>query len=115
MEKQQVNNVFKIKDAEVNYYEVFGRTFQFDEIFELTVDLDENDRNYSKQLLIYPDGRQPKILTIEEIYNGLKKGEYQHPQLPEVKGYNSYIDENSIRKTKGIYKPKALIFLADEF
>ena len=38
----------------------------------------------------------------------------RHPQLPEVKGYNSYIDKNSIRKTKGIYTPKVLLFLADE-
>ena len=38
----------------------------------------------------------------------------RNPQLPEVKGFNSYIDRNSIRKTKGIYSPKALIFLADE-
>lgn len=114
MENESVNNVYKIKNAEVNYYRVFGQSYQFDEMFELTVDLDENDRNYSKQIAIYPDGRKPKILTIEQIYEGVKKGEFGHPQLPERKGYNSYIDENSIRKEKGIYKPKALIFLADE-
>lgn len=114
MEKSQVNNVYKIKDAEVDYYTVFDRTYQFDEMFELTVDLDKNDRNYEKLLMIYHDGRQPKIMTIEDIYNGIKEGKFKNPQLPEVKGFNSYIDENSIRKTKGIYKPKALLFIADE-
>ena len=27
---------------------------------------------------------------------------------------NSYLDKNSIRKTKGIFTPKILLFLADE-
>lgn len=116
MEQQQVNNIYKIKDTEVNYYEVMGQKVQFDEIYELTVDLDESDRNYNKMKAIYPDGRQPIILTIEEIYNGMHEGKWdgRHPQLPEVKGFNSYIDKNSIRMSKGIYTPKILLFLADE-
>ena len=110
------NNVYKIKDKEVNYFEIFGHTVQFDEMYELTVDLDESDRNYSKLKLIYNEGRQPIIMTIEDIYKGLHAGTWagRHPQLNEVKGFNSYIDKNSIRQTKGIYTPKALIFLADE-
>jgi len=110
------NNVYKIKEKEVNYYEVMGKKVQFDEIYELMVDLDESDRNYTKMKQIYPDGRQPIITTIENIYNGMMEGKWdsRHPQLPEVKGYNSYIDKNSIRKTKGIYTPKVLLFLADE-
>jgi len=117
MEQMQVNNVYKIKDKEVNYFEVFGKKVQFDEMYELTVDLDESDsRNYAKLKLIYQDGRQPMILTIQEIYDGMQEGKWdgRNPQLPEVKGFNSYIDKNSIRKTKGIYTPKALLFLADE-
>ena len=116
MEQMQVNNVYKIKDKEVNYYEVMGQKVQFDEIYELMVDLDESDRNYSKMKQIYPDGRQPIITTIENIYNGMHEGKWdgRHPQLPEVKGYNSYIDKNSIRMCKGIYTPKVLLFLADE-
>lgn len=114
MEDTQVNNVFKIKDKEVNYYEYAGRKFQFDELFELTVDLDENARDYTKQLALYPDGRKPVIMSIEQIYEGVKKGEWKHPQMPEMKGVNGYIDENSIRKTSGIYQPKAMIMLCDE-
>lgn len=116
MEQMKVNNVYKIKDQEVDYYEVFGQKVQFDEMYELKIDLDESDRNYTKMKAIYPDGRQPLIITIEEIYNGLQEGTWdgKHPQLPVVKGYNSYVDRNSIRKTKGIFTPKALIFLADE-
>ena len=85
-------------------------------MFELTVDLDEKDRNYNMMKAIYPEGRQPMILTIEEIYNGMHEGKWdgRHPQLPEVKGFNSYIDKNTIRMTKGIFMPKILLFLADE-
>lgn len=116
MENMQVNNVYKIKNAKVNYFEVFGQLVQFDELFELTIDLDENDRKYQKMKMIYPDGRQPVILTIQEIYDGMQKGEWEgrHPQLPEFKGYNSYIDAQSIRMNEGIYNPKVLLFLADE-
>lgn len=116
MEDMKVNNVYKIKDAQVDYYEVFGRSYQFDEIFELKVDITEQSagRDYDKLMRQYPDGRQPKILTIEDIYKGIKKGEWQNPQLPEVKGYNSYVTVDDFKITKNTYKPKALIFLADE-
>ena len=116
MEDQQVNNIYKIKEIEVNYYEVFGEKVQFDELYELWVDLDVTDKHYNKNKLIYADGRQPIITTIEEIYNGMLEGTWddRNPSLPETKGYNAYINNKSIRKSKGIYDPKALIFLADE-
>lgn len=116
MEDAQVNNVYKIKDKEVDYYEWAGQKYQFDEMFELLVDLDQNDRNYNKMKAIYQDGRQPLIITIQEIYDGMMEGRWdgRHPQMPVVKGVNSYIDKNSIRKAKGIFIPKALLFLADE-
>ena len=111
-----MNNVYKIKNAEVDYYTVFGKTYQFDEIFELMVDITEESagRDYSKLMMQYPDGRQPKIMTIEAIYKGLENNEFSNPQLPQVKGYNSYISIDDIKKSSGIYKPKAMIFLADE-
>ena len=116
MEQQQVNNVYKIKDKEVDYYMYAGKKYQFDEMFELMVDLDQNDRNYSKMKAIYQDGRQPMIITIKQIYEGMQEGTWdgRHPQMPVVKGINSYIDKNSIRKTTGIFVPKILLFLADE-
>lgn len=128
MEKMKVNNIYDIHDQEVNYYEVFGQTVQFDEMFELTIDMDEKDRNFEKLKGGYPFDeklgtyRQPVILTIEEIYNGMMdntwvdeaQGLNRHPQLPEYKGYNPFITKDSIRKKKGIFTPKALIFLADE-
>lgn len=116
MEEMQVNNVYKIKDKEVDYYEWAGKKYQFDEMFELMVDLDENDRNYSKMKAIYPDGRQPLIITIKQIYEGLHEGKWdgRNPQMPVIKGFNSYVDENSIRMSKGIFVPKIMLFLADE-
>lgn len=85
-------------------------------MFELMVDLDENDRNYNKMKQIYPEGRQPMIITIKQIYEGMHEGTWdgRNPQMPIIKGYNSYIDKDSIRKTKGIFTPKILLFLADE-
>lgn len=110
------NNIYKIKNREVDYYTWNGKDYQFDEMFELMVDLDESDKNYNKLKQIYTDGRQPLIITIKEIYEGMHSGKWdgRHPQMPEVKGVNSYIDKNSIRQTKGIFTPKCLIFLADE-
>ena len=46
-------------------------------MFELTVDLDEKDRNYNKMKLIYQDGRQPMILTIQEIYDGMMEDKWE--------------------------------------
>ena len=42
------------------------------------------------------------------------KWEGRRPQLPEVKGFNTYLTKDSITKTRGIFTPKALLFLADE-
>ena len=124
MEDSQVNNIYKIKNKEVNYYEWAGQKYQFDEMFELQVDLDEDDRNFSKLKMVYPQDvdyglgtyRQPLIITIEEIYEGMQEGRWEgrHPQMPVIKGYNSFIDKNSITKTSGIFVPKILLFLADE-
>ena len=114
MEENQTNNVYKLKDIEVDYFEVFGKKYQFDEMFELMVDLDPDDRDYSKLLMTYSEGRMPKIISIEEIYNGIEKGEWSNPSMPQVKGYNPYIKKGDIKKTRGIFKPKILLLLIDE-
>ena len=116
MEDMQVNNVYKIKNKEVNYYTVFGKSYQFDEVFEVFIDIKEEDlgRDYNKVMMQYPSGRMPKIMTIEQLYEGLKEKKFGHPELPEVKGYNPYVTLSDIKKTTGIYNPKILLFLADE-
>lgn len=125
MEEQQVNNIYKIKDKEVDYYEWAGQKFQFDEMFELTVDLDESDqRSFQKLKMSYPKDelyglgtyRQPLIISIKDIYDGMLEGKWdgRHPQMPVMKGVNSFIDRNSIRKTTGIFTPKILLLLCDE-
>ena len=93
---------------------MFGRDYQFDELFELMVDLDPDDRDYNKMLMTYPEGVRPRIISIEEIYNGLEKGEFSNPRMPQVKGYNPYIKKGDITKTKGPFNPKILLFLTDE-
>lgn len=116
MEENQTNNIYKLKNLEVDYFEVFGRKYQFDEMFELKTDIIEAEegRDYSKLMVDYPDGRKPRIISIKEIYEGLENDTFHNPQLPEVKGYNSYIKKGDITKTRGIFKPKILLFLVDE-
>ena len=52
----------------------------------------------------------------EKANEGMHAGTWdgRNPQMPVVKGINSYIDKDSIRKTTGIFVPKILLFLADE-
>lgn len=116
MEDSQVNNIYKIKDKEVDYYELWGEKYQFDEIFEVWVDINDEElgREAAKLRAQYPDGRMPKITTIDEIYKGLEAGTLLHPELNEVKGHNPFIKKGDIVKTKGIFDPKILLFLADE-
>ena len=116
MEDMQVNNVYKIKDKEVDYYELWGQKYQFDEIFEVFVDINDEElgRNATKIRAQYPDGRMPKITTIDKIYEGLEDGSLLHPQLPTRKGHDPFIKKGDIKKTRGIFNPKILLFLADE-
>ena len=114
MAANQANNIYKLREIEVPYYTLWGRTYQFDEMFELYVDIDKESRDYTKLIMQYPDGRIPTIISIEEIYNGLENDEYENPSLPQVKGYNPYIKKGDITKTSGIFKPKILLFLVDE-
>lgn len=116
MEDMQVNNIYKIKNKEVDYYELWGKKYQFDEIFEMFVDIndDELGRDAAKIRQQYPNGRMPKILSIKDIYEGLEDGSFMRPSLPEIKGHNPYIKKGDIVKTSGIFDPKILLFLADE-
>lgn len=124
MEEQLINNIYKIKDKEVDYYEWAGEKYQFDEMFEVIVDMDESDRNFEKTKSSYSIDeeyglgtyRQPLIISIKDIYDGMMEGKWdgRHPQMPIVKGYNSFINKQSIRKTKGIFKAKILLLLCDE-
>ena len=109
-----VNNVYNIRNLTVNYYTLFGREYQFDEIFCVWQDLDKTDRNYEKMAKLHPDGRCQTFMTIEDIYNGLKNNELRNPKLVEYRGYNSYIKDGDIKKTTGEFKVKAMILLIDE-
>lgn len=109
-----VNNIYDIKKLQVNYYNLFGREYQFDEIFCVWQDLDKTARDYEKQLKIHKDGRCQTFMTIEEIYDGLKEGTLRNPKLVEYRGYNSYIKDGDIKKTTGEFKVKAMILLVDE-
>ena len=61
MENYQVNNVWKLEKSEavVPYFEIEGvGKLQFDELFQIEQDLDENDRNYQRlDLMDFPDCR----------------------------------------------------------
>lgn len=104
------------KDLEVDYYDCMGKSHQFDSVVEVKLDLDKRARDYDKMLKIYTDGRIGAIMTYDTLYKKLREPEFiaRHPQLPEVKGYNSYIDETSLRKTRGTFVRKVVLVLIDE-
>lgn len=116
MKDNNVNNIYKLKDKKVKYYDLMLRHCQCDEIFEIQVKFDttKGDRETEKLLKMYPDGIQPRIMTIENIYKGMKDGTIKDPVFPKVKGYNPNIKLEDITITEDIYKPKIMIFLADE-
>lgn len=109
MEKYQVNNVYKVaqKDVDVDYYEFNCQKYQFDEILEVEVDLDENARDYARQKSNYPEGKRPLALTIETVYNDLNTGAKYY-----VNGQP--ITAKSIKKTSGTYNPKVVMLMIDE-
>ena len=118
MTKMNVDNIFDIpEDTEVDYYKLYDKEYQFDELFQVLVDLDESQYS-SKEVRIlkleYPDKRIPLILSIEDIYKALQAGTYHNLQIKERKGYNSYLSKESITKTKGMFNPKIMLLLVDE-
>jgi len=112
--KFKLNNIYDVPEIDVDYFTYDGKNYQFDEMFELIVDIDENDKNYSNLIAEYPNGRRPLVLTIEEIYLGVKEKKWGHPQMPPTIHNNGYIDETSIHKTVGKYHPKIMLLLCDE-
>lgn len=117
MATEKVNNVYNLKEGKiVDYYEVFGQKFQFDEIIEVWNDFDESHPNYEELKKPYPNLRYPRIMTMATLYEEMQKdkNDFRNPQLNIVKGYNTYIDKDSIKKTQGEFKIKAIILLIDE-
>lgn len=117
MAQHRANDIFKVDKLklECNYYTLFGKDYQFDEIFYLETDLiqgDMSDREFERMKLAYPKGRRPMFLTIEELYKQIDN--LQGVQLYERKGYNSYITKKDITPTKGTYSHKCIIFQCDE-
>ena len=64
MKENHVNNVYKVK-AEVDYYEINGKSYQFDEIFSCLVD---GERQLLKIEDIYKAVDQGKDVEIDESY-----------------------------------------------
>ena len=115
MEENNVNNIYKVENRKVNYYSLWGNTYQFDELFEVTQDIDKTARNYEKLLGSYPDGRIPCVMSIEDLYEKLETGELRNPELQQRKGYLPQIKKGDIEKVgKQSFKPKCLLLLADE-
>lgn len=113
MENYQVNNVWKLekREAVVPYYEIEGvGKLQFDELFQIEQDLDENDRNYQRLKMIYPTGKQPRVMTIQEIYEKL-----QEKTIKSVSIKGKVVTAKDIKEVTGVYHPKAVLFMIDEY
>lgn len=114
-EKQyKVNNIYKVGEVEVPYYELFGKTYQFDEMFYVELDITPNLPNHRLLTKHIKGNRYSTFMTIETLYNKILKKEISNPKVAEVKGYNSYLNEFSIKKKTGTFKPKVVIVMVDE-
>lgn len=111
MEEYQVNNIYKVgnQQVEVNYYKTPTGTYQFDTLVKIFVDLDESDSRYARYKKVYKDGKMPVVTTIEEVYKALEKGSYEAVELD-----GKTVTKKDIKKTKGIYVSKAIVFMVDE-
>lgn len=110
MEECQANNIYKVSNqVEVNYYKTPTGTYQFDTLVKIFVDLDESDKQYARYKKVFKDGKMPVVTTIEEVYTALEKGSYENVELD-----GKTLTKKDIKKTKGIYVPKAIVFMIDE-
>lgn len=110
MEECQANNIYKVgNQVEVNYYKTPTGTYQFDTLVKIFVDLDESDKQYARYKKVFKDGKMPVVTTIEEVYTALEKGSYENVELD-----GKTLTKKDIKKTKGIYVPKAIVFMIDE-
>ena len=113
MENSQVNSIWKIDNQSVDcdFYKIKGiaEPVQFDEFLAVGLELDENDRKYTRLKEIYPEGVQPVVMTAEDIYKMLKDGDRKSLT---VKGQT--ITKTDIKQVKGKYSPKAIIFMIDD-
>ena len=113
MENYQVNNVWKLekREAVVPYFEIEGvGKLQFDELFQIEQDLDENDRNYQRLKMLYPSGKQPKLMTIQDIYN-----ELQNKSIKSVSIKGKVVTVKDIKEVTGVYHPKAVMFMFEDW
>lgn len=108
MEKNVVNNVYKLSNTPVPYYEVNGINYQFDTIFQIETTLDKESRDYNKLKAIYPDGKQPIIMTIEDIYNNLKDETFKSIVIN-----NKTITKKDIKEINGIFNPNVIMCIVD--
>lgn len=97
MEKNKVNNIYKL-DSEVNYYEINEISYQFDEIFNVSI-----------------DGNN-KLLTIDKIYDIFKESNFESEiYIDDTETKNKIkLEKNKIRIIKQKFNPKAILILIDE-
>lgn len=122
MEKEKKNNVFKI-DTNVDYYEVAGNSFQFDELFTVFAENVKDENEGSGPYGRKNDDAEPykqTLLTIEEIYNEVQAGRKVFFDERYRKMFNHAPDDvhilkpEDITKTTGKFFPKAIVVMCDE-
>lgn len=110
MEKHMCNHISKVNDKQiiVPYYILHGKQYQFDEFITIKVDLDKDDRYYSKLINIYPDGKRTYIMPIEEVYNMLNDKTFNNVIIND-----SIVKLSDIKKTEGTYNVKSIVIMID--
>ena len=68
MQQNGVNNVYKLKDVEVDYFEINGKKYQFDECFAVVIDGKDCFMTLDK---IYEAVQEGKDVEIDESYGAM--------------------------------------------
>ena len=110
MEENKCNHISKVNNKQiiVPYYILHDKQYQFDEFITIKADLDKDDRDYSKLITIYPDGKRTYIMPIEEVYNMLNNKTFSNVIID-----NNIVKLSDIKKTEGIYNAKSIVMIID--
>lgn len=115
LEQNSINNIYKLDSSvKVPYFELDGKEYQFDTVFSVAIDLDENNKNYEKLKKIaderWYDNKYHIIMTVESIYKNLKD-----ETIKNVKIGDKTITLNDIKPIEdNNYKPKAIMFMISD-
>lgn len=114
MEQYQVNHVLKLRKKEVDYYEIDGIFYAFDEFitFELT-DFNENAKRKHHLKEICSIGTQTCSVSADDFYEIVQKVDNKTFYADTVLFNGKKITSKDFKKVSQPYYPKAIMLIID--